>query len=101
MDADENEKPQLGDLWVANATEKRRKQAVKPSFAERQPLELTAEEAHEVWGHPSPKTISKLEQAVDGVKIKDGTVAPTWENCTTCIEAKLHRCEGLQSACDG
>lgn len=91
MDAEENEKPQLGDLWVANATEKRRKQAAKPSFRELRPLELTAEEAHEVWGHPSPKTISKLEQAVDGIKIKDGTVAPTWENCTTCIEAKLHK----------
>jgi hypothetical protein len=54
--------------------EKRRMQAVKPSYADRRPLELTAEEAHEIWGHPSAKVISKLEQGVDGVKVKEGTV---------------------------
>ncbi|KAI1563671.1 hypothetical protein PtrEW13061_012037, partial [Pyrenophora tritici-repentis] len=103
MDSDENERPRVEDLrstTVAestsvaksvNAAEKRRIQAVKPSYADRRPLELTAEEAHEIWGHPSAKVISKLEQGVDGVKIKEGTIAPTWETCTTCIEAKLHK----------
>jgi hypothetical protein len=103
MDSDENERPRVEDLWPAsvaesaraaesvNAAEKRRMQAVKPSYADRQPLKLTAEEAHEIWGHPSAKVISKLEQGVDGVKVKEGTEAPTWQNCTTCIEAKLHK----------
>ncbi|KAA8617707.1 hypothetical protein PtrV1_09214 [Pyrenophora tritici-repentis] len=103
MDSDENERPRVEDLRSTavaestsvaksvNAAEKRRIQAVKPSYADRRPLELTAEEAHEIWGHPSAKVISKLEQGVDGVKIKEGTIAPTWETCTTCIEAKLHK----------
>ncbi|PZD22874.1 hypothetical protein A1F96_10756, partial [Pyrenophora tritici-repentis] len=97
MDSDENERPRVEDLWSAsvaesvNAAEKRRIQAVKPSYADRRPLELTAEEAHEIWGHPSAKVISKLEHSIDGVKIKEGTIAPTWETCTTCIEAKLHK----------
>jgi hypothetical protein len=25
------------------------------------------------------------------VKVKEGTKAPTWQNCTTCIKAKLHK----------
>jgi hypothetical protein len=103
MDSDENERPRVDDLWPAsvaestnvaesvNAAAKRRMQAVKPSYADRRPLELTAEEAHEIWGHPSAKVISKLEQSADGVKVKEGTEAPTWQNCTTCIEAKLHK----------
>jgi hypothetical protein len=97
MDSDENERPRAEDLWSTsaaesvNAVEKRRTQAVKPSYAERRPLELTAEEAHEILGHPSAKVISKLEEGVDGVKVKEGTEAPTWQNCTTCIEAKLHK----------
>jgi hypothetical protein len=60
MDSDENERPRVEDLWPAsvaksasaaesvNAAEKRRMQAVKPSYTDRQPLELTAEEAHEI-----------------------------------------------------
>jgi hypothetical protein len=56
-----------------NAAERRRKQAGKPSHTEQQPLELTAEEAHEIWGHLSAKVISKLEQGVNGVKVKEGT----------------------------
>jgi hypothetical protein len=109
MDSDENERPPVEDLWPAsavesvnaaesanvaesvNATEKRRMQAVKPLYADRQPLKLTAEEAHEIWGHPSAKVISKLKQGVDSVKIKEGTEALTWQNCTTCIKTKLHK----------
>jgi hypothetical protein len=103
MDSNESERPRVEDLLPAsitefasaaesvNAAEKRRMQAVKPSYADRRPLELTAKEAHEIWGHPSSKVISKLEQSVDGVKVKEGTEAPTWQNCTTCIEAKLHK----------
>jgi hypothetical protein len=99
----QNERTRVEDLWPAsvvesasaadsvNATEKRRMQAVKPSYADRRSLELTGEEAHEIWGHPSAKVISKLEQGVDSVKVKEGTKAPTWQNCTTCIKAKLHK----------
>jgi hypothetical protein len=64
---------------------------VKPSYAERRQLKLTAEEAHEILGYPSAKVISKLEEGVDGVKVKEGTKALTWQNCTTCIKAKLHK----------
>jgi hypothetical protein len=64
---------------------------VKPLYADHQPLELTAEEAHDIWGHPSTKVISKLEKGVNSVKVKEATEAPTWQNCTTCIEAKLHK----------
>jgi hypothetical protein len=60
MDSDESERPRVEDLWPAsiaesasavesvNAAEKRRMQAVKPSYADRRPLELSAEEAHEI-----------------------------------------------------
>jgi hypothetical protein len=103
IDLDKSERPRVEDLWPAsvaesasaaesvNAAGKRRMQAVKPSYANRRPLELTAEEAHEIWGHPSAKVISKLEQGVNGVEIEEGTEAPTWQNCTTCIETKLHK----------
>jgi hypothetical protein len=106
---DENERPHEEDLWSAiaagsnsavqsvsvtdsvHAVEKRRMQAVKPSYANCQPLELSAKEAHEIWGHSSAKVISKLEQGVDGVKVREGTEVPTWQNCMTCIEAKLQK----------
>jgi hypothetical protein len=62
IDLDENERPRVEDLWPVsaadsvnaaesaniaesvNATEKRRMQAVKPSYANRRPLKLTAED---------------------------------------------------------
>jgi hypothetical protein len=108
MDSDENKRPLAEDLWFAsaaecvsaaqsvsvanvNAAEKRRRQAVKSLSADHQPLELTAEKAHDIWGLPSAKVISKLEQGVDGVKVKEATEAPMWQKCTMCIEAKLHK----------
>jgi hypothetical protein len=60
IDSDENKRPRPEDLWSVSATEsisavqsvdaveKRRTQAVKPSYADRRLLELTAEEAHEI-----------------------------------------------------
>ncbi|KAK7177641.1 hypothetical protein PSPO01_16313 [Paraphaeosphaeria sporulosa] len=90
LDADGNERPSLETLHFVNAVEKR-KQMAKPSYAERPPLEVTRKEAHQMLGHPSVKAVEKLEQAIDGVKLKDGPQAPKWDECVTCIEAKLHK----------
>jgi hypothetical protein len=50
---------------------------VKPLYAKRQPLKLTAEEAYEILGYLSAKVISKLKQGVNSVKVKEGTKALT------------------------
>ncbi|KAG9376857.1 hypothetical protein A1F94_012457 [Pyrenophora tritici-repentis] len=85
MDSDENERPRVEDLRSTTVAEST---SVAKSV---NAAEKKDSSAHEIWGHPSAKVISKLEQGVDGVKIKEGTIAPTWETCTTCIEAKLHK----------
>ena len=63
----------------------------RPSYAKRPLLEVTAKEAHQIWGHPNVKAVKKLQQAINGVKLKDGLAAPKWDECVTCIKAKLHK----------
>ena len=91
LDAEENDRPSLQTLHFVNAVEKSRKQMARPSYAERPSLEVTAKEAHQIWGHPNVKAVKKLEQAINGVKLKDGPAALKWDECITCIEAKLHK----------
>jgi hypothetical protein len=86
---DKNKRLRAEDLWSAsaaesiyiagliNAAENRRKQAVKPSYAKRRQLKLTAEEAYKILGYLSAKVISKLKEGVDSVKVKEGTKALT------------------------
>jgi hypothetical protein len=50
---------------------------VKPSYAKRRLLKLTAEEAYKILGYLSAKVISKLKQGIDSVKVKEGTKALT------------------------
>jgi hypothetical protein len=64
---------------------------VKPSYAKRRQLKLTAEEAYKILGYLSAKVISKLKEGVNSVKVKEGTKALTWQNCTTYIKAKLYK----------
>ncbi|KAF1936026.1 hypothetical protein EJ02DRAFT_360099, partial [Clathrospora elynae] len=80
MDLDNNKQPRVEDLWPASVAE-------SASAAE----SVNTAEKRRMQGHPSDKVISKLEQGVDGVKVKEGTEAPTWQNCITCIETKLHK----------
>ena len=42
---------------------------LKLSQKERKPIQITAFQAHEMWGYCSPGAVAYLQKAVDGVEI--------------------------------
>lgn len=60
----------------------------KPSRALRGPVEATANEWHEILGHPGPESIAHLEQSVDGARVTGR--APSTIECETCSLTKAH-----------
>ena len=67
------------------------RQVSHPSRDSKPALELTPLEAHHIFAHPGPSTITHLEDAVQGICIKDGNPAPQWTECEDCIKTKMNQ----------
>lgn len=81
IDSDPAARPQPQPAQVLAAVSKK----------ERIPLQVTREEAHRIYRHPSKKAIKKLLESVDGIELIGDGDAPTIIECETCIHVKLHQ----------
>ena len=85
IDALENESPVQQNITMAT------RQVSRPSRDPKPVLEVTPLEAHHIYAHPGPRTISHLQNAVEGLRIKNGDPAPKWTECEECIQTKMNQ----------
>jgi hypothetical protein len=85
IDAHEGYKPEVKQLTNMAA-----QRSSRPSKDPKPALEVTPLEAHHIYAHPGPNTIAHLENAVNGLHIKNGDPAPKWTECEDCIKTKMN-----------
>ncbi len=84
IDANPSQRPELETLTTM-ATR------FRPSVDPRPTRKLTAQEAHQIWGHPGKEAVKHLPTSVIGVELKGPDPVPTWTDCRVCIETKMHQ----------